>query len=203
MLRVKIIKNGQITHLGQFNTQSEADAWITEGSKQQWWGKPAYTEVIQPRMTEQQEVVITPEVRDEDGNIITPAVTETQEVVVSPETTIEHLAEFEVQIEDITAEIEAQRKLEIRKQKRLFGEHMIDQISVLNEQANIDELALEALLTDSDFTVIREHLYAGSLKSAYNKILSVEPKILTVFSQADLNAIKAKLLVKLQELDEI
>jgi hypothetical protein len=80
---------------------------------------------------------------------------------------------------------------------------MIDQISVLNEQANINEQALEALLTDPDFTVIREHLYAGSLKSAYNKILSVEPKILTVFSQADLDNIKAKLLAKLQELGEI
>jgi hypothetical protein len=202
MLRVKIIKNGIQTHGAQFNTQTEADAWIAEGTKQQWWGKPAYTEII-PAKKELQEVVITPEVRDEEGNVITPAVTEMQEIVVSPETTIEHPAEFEVQIEDITAEIEAQRKLEIRKQKRLFGEHMIDQISVLNEQANINEQALEALLTDPDFTIIREHLYAGSLKSAYNKILSVEPKILTVFSQADLDDIKAKLLAKLQELGEI
>jgi hypothetical protein len=109
MLRVNIIKNGQVTHLGQFNTQAEADAWIAEGTAQQWWGKPAYTEVVQPRITEQQEVVITPEVRDEEGNVITPAVTEMQEIVVSPETTIEHPAEFEVVIEDITAEIEAQK----------------------------------------------------------------------------------------------
>jgi hypothetical protein len=152
MLKVKIIKNGIQTHGAQFSTQAEADAWIAEGTKQQWWGDPA---------------------------------------------------EFEVQIEDITAEIEAQRKLEIRRQKRLFGEHMIDQISVLNEQANINEQALEALFTDPDFTIIREHLYAGSLKSAYNKILSVEPKILMVFSQADLDAIKDKLLAKLQELGEI
>jgi hypothetical protein len=203
MIRVKIIKNGIQTHGAQFSTQAEADAWIAEGSAQQWWGKPAYTEVVQPRITEQREVVITPEVRDEEGNVITPAVTEMQEIVVSPETRIEHPAEFEVQIEDITAEIEAQRKLEIRRQKRLFGEHMIDQISVLNEQANINEQALEALFTDPDFTIIREHLYAGSLKSAYNKILSVEPKILMVFSQADLDAIKDKLLAKLQELGEI
>jgi hypothetical protein len=203
MIRVKIIKNGIQTHGAQFTTQAEADAWIAEGSARQWWGKPAYTEVVQPRVTEQREVVITPEVRDEDGNVITPAVTEMREIVVQEEVTIEHAAEFEVQIEDITAEVEAQRKLETRRQKRLFGEHMIDQISVLNEQANINEQALEVLLTDPDFTIIREHLYAGSLKSAYNKILSVEPKILTVFSQADLDNIKAKLLAKLQELGEI
>jgi hypothetical protein len=135
MLRVNIIKNGQVTHLAEFTTQAEADAWIAEGSKQQWWGKPAYTEVIpakkelqevviQPRIVEQQEVVITPEVRDEDCNIITPAITEMQEVVIQeeikemqlveiePEKTIEHPAEFEVQIEDITAEIEAQKAID-------------------------------------------------------------------------------------------
>jgi hypothetical protein len=202
MIKVKIIKNGIQTHGAQFNTQAEAQAWIAEGTAQEWWGKPAYTEVI-PAKKELQEVILSPEVLDEDGNIITPAIKEMQEIVVQEETTIEHPAEFEVQIEDITAEVEAQRKLEIRKQKRLFGEHMIDQISVLNEQANINEQALEALLTDPDFTVIREHLYAGSLKSAYNKILSVEQKILTMFSQADLDDIKAKLLAKLQELGEI
>jgi hypothetical protein len=132
MLRVKIIKNGIQTHGAQFNTQAEADAWIAEGSKQQWWGKPAYTEVVpavkeirevvvQPRIVEQREVVIRPEEKDADGNIIAPTITEIQEVViqeeikqmqevvVSPETTIEHPAEFEVQIEDITAEIEAQK----------------------------------------------------------------------------------------------
>jgi hypothetical protein len=111
MLRVNIIKNGQVTHLGQFATQAEADAWIAEGSKQQWWGKPAYTEVI-PAKKELQEVILSPEVLDEDGNVITPAIKEMQLVEIEPETTIEHPAEFEVQIEDITAEIEAQKAID-------------------------------------------------------------------------------------------
>lgn len=106
-------------------------------------------------------------------------------------------------VEDITAQIEAQKKLEVRKDKRLFGEGMVDHISLINEQAAVNEAALETLLLDQDFTVIREHLYSGSLKSAYNKILAIEPKILTVFSQADLDLIKAKLLAKLQELGEM
>jgi hypothetical protein len=123
MIRVKIIKNGIQTHGAQFNTQAEADAWIAEGTKQQWWGKPAYTEVI-PAKKELQEVILSPEVLDEDGNIITPAITEMQEVVIQeeikemqlvetePEKKIEHPAEFEVQIEDITAEIEAQKAID-------------------------------------------------------------------------------------------
>jgi hypothetical protein len=111
MIRVKIIKNGVQTHGAQFTTQAEADAWIAEGSKQQWWGKPAYTEVI-PAKKELQEVILSPEVLDEDGNIITPAIKEMQLVEIEPEKTIEHPAEFEVQIEDITAEIEAQKAID-------------------------------------------------------------------------------------------
>jgi hypothetical protein len=111
MIRVKIIKNGIQTHEAQFNTKTEADAWIAEGSAQQWWGKPAYTEVI-PAVKESKEVVITPEVCDENGNVITPAVTKTQEVIITPETTIKHPAEFEVVIEDITAEVEAWKAID-------------------------------------------------------------------------------------------
>jgi hypothetical protein len=111
MIKVKIIKNGIQTHGAQFNTQAEAQAWIAEGTAQEWWGKPAYTEVI-PAKKELQEVILSPEVLDEDGNIITPAIKEMQEIVVQEETTIEHPAEFEVQIEDITAEIEAQKAID-------------------------------------------------------------------------------------------
>jgi hypothetical protein len=111
MLRVKIIKNGVQTHGAQFTTQAEADAWIAEGTKQQWWGKPAYTEVI-PAKKELQEVILSPEVLDEDGNVITPAIKEMQLVEIEPETTINHPSEFEVQIEDITAEIEAQKAID-------------------------------------------------------------------------------------------
>jgi hypothetical protein len=135
MIRVNVItKNGQKVWSNK-QTLEEAQAWIAEGSKQQWWGKPAYTEVIpakkelqeviiQPKIVEQQEVVVTPEVLDDEGNVITPAITEMQEVVVQeeikemqlveiePEKTIEHPAEFEVQIEDITAEIEAQKAID-------------------------------------------------------------------------------------------
>jgi hypothetical protein len=111
MIKVSIIKNGTQTHGAQFNTQAEADAWIAEGSAQQWWGKPAHTEVI-PAVKEIKEVVIKPEVCDENGNVITPAVIETQEVIITPETTIEHPAEFEVVIEDITAEVEARKAID-------------------------------------------------------------------------------------------
>jgi hypothetical protein len=134
MFRVKIIKNGIQTHGAQFNTQAEADAWIAEGSARQWWGKPAYTEVVQPRITEQQEVVITPEVRDEDGNVITPAVTEMQEIVVQEEVTIEHPAEFEVQIEDVTAEVEYQKQVDKNLRRIQFGQRLMAELAASNQK---------------------------------------------------------------------
>ena len=226
MIKVSILKDSVQTHGATFQTQSEADAWIDEGTRQEWWGKAAYTEtipavtemqevVVQEQIIEQQVVVITPAELDAEGNVITPEVTELQdvivqpeiremqEVVITPETTIEHPAEFTVVIEDISAQVAQQQALAKRKEKRAFGESMIDQISLVNETAQVNETTLEALVLDSDFMVIREHLYSGSLLSAYNKILATEVKILTVFSQAALDELKSKLQVKLQELGEL
>jgi hypothetical protein len=133
MIKVSIIKNGIQTHGAQFNTQAEADAWIAEGTKQQWWGKPAYTEVI-PAKKELQEVVITPEVRDEEGNVITPAVTEMQEIVVQEEVIIEHPAEFEVQIEDITAEVEYQKQIDKNLRRIQFGQRLMAELAASNQK---------------------------------------------------------------------
>ena len=225
MIKVSILKDNIQTHGATFPTQAEADAWLAEGARNKYWGEPEWTEVIpavtemqevvvQEQIIEQQVVVITPAELDAEGNVITPEVTELQdvivqpeiremqEVVISPETTIEHPAEFTVVIEDISAQVAQQQALSRRKDKRSFGESMIDYISVVNENASVNESTLEALILDPDFMVVREHLYSGSILSAYNKILSIEPKILTVFSQAALDSLKTQLLTKLQELGE-
>jgi O6-methylguanine-DNA--protein-cysteine methyltransferase len=197
MLRVNIIKNGQVTHLAEFNTQAEADAWIAEGSKQQWWGKPAYTEVIpakkelqevvvQPRIVEQQEVVITPEVRDEDCNIITPAITEMQEVVIQeeikemqlveiePEKTIEHPAEFEVQIEDITEEINFQKKVDKNLRRIQFGQRLMAEFAADN-QADLesDTLTLSQVIEmEAALATIQRLILNGSLGLALSAMIS-------------------------------
>lgn len=202
MFKLNIFKNNEIVAEGEFETLQLANDGLSKGIQKEYWGKSAYTEIISA-VTEMQEVVITPAELDAEGNIVTEAITEMQEVVISPETTIEHPAEFTYTIEDISTQIEAERKLIVRKDKRGFGEVVIDQLAVINETSNVSSATLEALILDPDFTVIKEFLWDGSLKSAYNKILAIEPKILTVFSQADLDLIKAKLLAKLQELGEI
>jgi hypothetical protein len=132
MLRVNIIKNGQVTHLGQFNTQAEADAWIAEGTAQQWWGKPAYTEVI-PAKKELQEVVAQPQVLDDEGNVVQEEIKEIREVVIEPEAAVYHPAEFEVQIEDITEEVNFQKKVDKNLRRIQFGQRLMAEFATDNQ----------------------------------------------------------------------
>jgi hypothetical protein len=132
MLRVNIIKNGQVTHLGQFTTQAEADAWIAEGTAQQWWGKPAYTEVI-PAKKELQEVVAQPQVLDDEGNVVQEEIKEIREVVIEPEAAVYHPAEFEVQIEDITEEVNFQKKVDKNLRRIQFGQRLMAEFATDNQ----------------------------------------------------------------------
>jgi hypothetical protein len=193
--------NGVLFADNSFPTEQEAQAWIIEGNDGKWWGET--TQEIIPAVTEIQQIIIQEAVLDEEGNVLEEAIVEDQEIVIEPEQVINHPATYTVEIVDISAELEQKQKLTTRAEKRAFGESMIDLISTINESANVNEATLEALILDQDFLVIREHLYSGSLKSAYNKILASETKILTVFSQPNLDLVKSQLLAKLQQLGEV
>ena len=144
------------------------------------------------------------EIKDENLNTLFEGSFSTEaEALEWKDTKITVLPSLSFQLTDITAELEQKQKLTTRAEKRAFGESMIDLISTINESANVNEAILEALILDQDFLVIREHLYSGSLKSAYNKILASEKKILTVFSQPNLDLVKSQLLAKLQQLGEL
>jgi hypothetical protein len=197
MFKVKIIKNGIQTHGAEFKTQAEADAWIAEGTAQQWWGKPAYTEVIpavkemqevvvQPRIVEQQEVVVTPEVLDDEGNVITPAITEIQEVVVQeeikemqlveiePETTINHSAEFEVQIEDITEEVNFQKKVDKNLRRIQFGQRLMAEFAADN-QVDLESSTLtlsQIIEMEAALATIQRLILNGSLGLALSSMNS-------------------------------
>jgi fructosamine-3-kinase len=71
------------------------------------------------------------------------------------------------QITNITAEKEHEKKLEIRRKKRLFGESMVDTVSVLNESKNGDA---DSVMIDPTLSLLREHLWAGNIKTFLDKI---------------------------------
>lgn len=100
MLKVSIIKNGQVTHGAQFETQGELDAWLAKHVAQNTFGlaEQVLTEeilisediiesqsvLVSAAVTEVQTVVITPAVYGAEGDLIIPAVTEQQEVIITP-----------------------------------------------------------------------------------------------------------------------
>jgi len=84
--------------------------------------------------------------------------------------------------EELKAQILAQRevakqssdRLAMRTRKRNFGERLIDEISLLNEAAEVSLEGLEAMIMDPDLMLIRELLWTGSIKSAYAKLVGLE-----------------------------
>jgi len=113
--------------------------------------------------------------------------------------------------EELKAQILAQRevakqsfdKLTMRARKRNFGESLIDEISLLNEAAEMSLESLEAIIIDPDLMLIRELLWTGSIKSAHAKLVELETKCVTVFGQTNYDVIKSKMEEFLQSIGEL
>lgn len=103
MIKVKVTKNGTLTHGGQFESLELAQSWINEQEQKKSWGIPAHTEqvLVSPESTELQELF------DENGNPFDPALFE-EVVVPAVYETIHVPAEYSVEIEDISAQVEAE-----------------------------------------------------------------------------------------------
>lgn len=84
MIKINIIKNGNITNTAKFDTQFEADEWLKDCVEKETFGKPEHQRELTPRII------------NKDGTI-TEATYETVP------------AEYEISITDITLEVEAER----------------------------------------------------------------------------------------------
>lgn len=126
-----IIKNkatGEITH-GSDLDESEFQKWIDYHVENNSWGKKAFKEVIKN------------EVQDEQGNIVEPA------------EYIEHDSEYEIIIEDKTAEYEQEKQKKEKKKK--------DREDRVMSLKNIDWTKVDKI---ADLKVIVKALVNESLK---------------------------------------
>jgi hypothetical protein len=89
MIQITIKKADLITNQASFETQEEANSWLSELEGQKAFGEPAHTI--------QQQIEISPAELDEEGNELVPAQFEFQEVLIP--------ASYEVIIEDITEQL--------------------------------------------------------------------------------------------------
>lgn len=93
MIQIQIKKQEQITNKASFSTLEEANSWLSKHEGLRTFG--------QPKQIIQQQVELSPAVVAEDGSILQEAVLETKE--------IELAGDYEVEITDITSQLEQEK----------------------------------------------------------------------------------------------
>jgi hypothetical protein len=138
MIKISILKDGQLTNGGEFETQELADAWLAKHEGLGTFGQKAGTREIQAE--------VSPVVLAEDGSELVPAVYETQ---------IEEVPGYVVVIEDITAKLE-QEKANAEAQAFLDGTDW----QVLRHRDQ-QELGLATSLTSQEFNELLQQRQAA------------------------------------------
>jgi hypothetical protein len=138
MIKISILKDGQLTNGGEFETQELADAWLAKHEGLGTFGQKAGTREIQ--------VEVAPAVINEDGTELVPALYETQ---------IEEVPGYVVVIEDITAKLE-QEKANAEAQAFLDGTDW----QVLRHRDQ-QELGLATSLTSQEFNELLQQRQAA------------------------------------------
>jgi hypothetical protein len=156
MKQVKIFKNNINTNKATFETQEDLDLWLSHHVKNNIFGLPERT------VTELIEISpAIPAVLDEQGNEISPAIDAVYEEKV------EHFpAEYTIEIEDISAQIEQERikaeaQLEIEK-----GIKGIVAFKVLVKNKNLGQQHIAQLFANPEILKIINALSTGSLALA-------------------------------------
>lgn len=157
MKRVVIKKDGVQTHGADFETQELAEAWVTAQNVLCSFGKPE-------RLVSEDRIAI-------EGEDISKASSMSIEPILGQEVKIYSFpAEFTVEYSDVTSEYASAEKLKERQLKRAFGELMIDKIGSINEGKNLSTEQVDAFMSNSLVTSLREHLYAGNISTFVAKL---------------------------------
>lgn len=152
MIKVSILKNGIVTNQAQFPSQPEADAWLAKEIANESFGKDAWTETI-------------PAVYDVDG--IT---------AITPEQTINHPAEFSFTQEDITAQIETEKKIQKNLARMDFGKRIMAELAQRNQDRLLaGETTINDILSaEAKLAVIQRYLLNGSLGIAFQGLQTAD-----------------------------
>lgn len=159
-----IVKNllGEVTHgadSGQFPSLEAFQAWIDDCVERDLWGKKAYSvenlvsEAL-PEIKEMQEVIVSPEIIDEEtGEVLEPARTEMQEVVIREAApaiyeTVTIPAEYTYEIEDMSEEVQ---QSEINAEALSFLNSTDWKVTRHRDQL---DAGLETSLTDVEFSAL-------------------------------------------------
>jgi len=148
MIQVNIKKENVTTHSAAFTSTQLAQLWIDQCVATNAWGKAAYTEIIPAKDA----------VLDENGVEIEPVV---------PEQSIDNPAEYTIEIVDITAEFEKERKLQDRIKKQEFGaKFMAEVLELVDRKVLAGELSqgdLIAMESSTELMLIEKCAWRGMI----------------------------------------
>lgn len=159
-IKLKVLKNGIQTHgaeSSQFESIEAFEAWKQDCIGKNYWGKPE-------RWVAEDQLV-------SEGENIDNSIAMMSEMTSFGEIKLyKFAAEYTVEVVDITAEVAAAKKLSDRTKKRAFGEALIDKISTLNDSKNLSVEQVDAFMTNSLISNLREHLWAGNIDTFVAKL---------------------------------
>ena len=117
MIQVSIKKQDQITNKASFRSMEEAQAWLAHHESMKSFGQPKQLVQqqieLEPAVIEKQMIIVKEAQLDEEGVEIVPAEYEEQDVVIKEAVTemqeVELAGEYEVEVIDITSQLERER----------------------------------------------------------------------------------------------
>jgi len=159
MIRVIVKKQGVEKFRADCETQELAQKFISDNEAIKYFGKP-------------ERWVAESQIEAEGENIANSI-----EMMVEPTSFgdikfYKFASEYTIETSDVTAEIAAQKKVSDRAKKRAFGEALIDKISTINDSKNLSVEQVDAFMTNTLISNLREHLWAGNIDTFISKLQS-------------------------------
>lgn len=159
MIKVVIKKNNIEKFSSEFATQELATAWLNKCKSTNYFGK-------NERWVSEDRLQIEKENVDNSIEMMIEPI-HGQDVKL-----YKFAAEYTVETSDITAEVAAKKKISDRAKKRAFGEALIDKISSINDSKNLSIEQVDAFMSNTLISSLREHLWAGNLDTFISKLQS-------------------------------
>lgn len=159
MKKVIIKKNENIVHVANFKNLEESQLWKKEVEESTYFGKPAGWYPINELTQEELATEL-----------------ERREVESFSTTTIEVRIpdQYQIEITDITAEVEAQKQMQKALEAQSLGNQIICKVWAINDSKNLSVSEMQALFADSQLSAIERCLRNGALLTAQSLIEALD-----------------------------
>jgi hypothetical protein len=157
MFKAKVFKVG-VEHpsVGVFDTQELADAWLSEGIANNWWGKPERWLKEMDFTTETVEQAL-------ESRLVTPEVGEAY-------TEYKFASEYTTETVDISAEVAAEVSLSKRLSDQQFGSLFLAKVVELNKAKYIAGSLTLQDLDDMDSDAVLQKLERAAWRGDVKKL---------------------------------